>query len=86
MLGVPTDGSVGFVWDNEGPPAAPQSVAGFAVASKPVSVADFYVFAVTERGYKDPVWWQDEDQQHLSKTDQVHFKRRLHASILACGT
>ena len=32
-LGVPLDGSVGFVWDNEGPPSAPQSVADFLAAS-----------------------------------------------------
>lgn len=26
QLGAPTDGSVGFVWDNEGPPSPPQQV------------------------------------------------------------
>jgi len=72
-LGVPLDGSVGFVWDNEGPPSAPQSVADFLAASTPVSVADFYVFAIAERGYSDSAWWQEEDWQHMSKTGQVRF-------------
>ena len=85
-LGVPIDGSVGFVWDNEGPPAAPQSVAGFAVAPQPVSVADFYLFAVTERGYEDPAWWQDEDLQHLSKTGQVLCGRVLCTSVASLST
>ena len=76
-LGVPTDGSVGYVWDNEGAPSAPQSVGNFEVAAKPVSIAEFYVFAVTEGGYKDPLWWQDEDWQQLVKTGQVRCKGLL---------
>ena len=83
-LGVPLDGSVGFVWDNEGPPSAPQSVADFLAAAEPVSVADFYVFAVAERGYSNSAWWQEEDWLHMSKTGQVSKKPVVRTQYLPC--
>ena len=84
-MGVPMDGSVGYVWDNEGPPSAPQRVADFLAATEPVSVADFYVFAIAERGYDNPAWWQEEDWLHLSKLGQVRcgaLPRAVHCAAV----
>ena len=79
---MPLDGSVGFVWDNEGPPSAPQQVEEFLAATEPVSIADFYVFAIAERGYKNPSFWQEEDWLHMSKSGQVCLPSSLRVPFI----
>ena len=69
---MPVEGSAGFVWDNEGPPGAPQTVTGFSVAAKPVTVAEFYRFAVVAEGYIKRDLWQPDDWAVLSAKGQVH--------------
>lgn len=70
-LGAPTDGSVGFVWDNEGPVAPPVTVAPFSVAQQPVTIGEFHSFAVTEHGYECPELWSPGDYAQFSGKGQV---------------
>ena len=51
----------GFVWDNEGPPVAAAVPRRFAVASRPVTVAQFHAFVTELRGYHRPELWQEEE-------------------------
>jgi len=71
QLGIPTDGSVGFGWDNEGPPAAPVRVSSFSAAAKPVTIAEFYRFAIEEQSYSKAELWEPEDWTVLRSTGQV---------------
>ena len=70
-LGVATDGAAGFVWDNEGPPAPLVCVAPFRVAAHPVTVAEFFRFAVEAGGYEDARWWNAEDLEYFKGRNQV---------------
>lgn len=71
QLGVPTDGSAGFVWDNEGPPVPPQLVPSFLVAAKPVTVAEFHCFAIGEQGYSKQELWSPDDWSLIQQFRQV---------------
>lgn len=71
QLGVPTDGSVGFGWDNEGPSAAPVLVSSFSAAAKPVTIAEFYRFAIEKQSYSKAELWEAEDWTVLQSTGQV---------------
>ena len=71
QLGVPTDGSAGFVWDNEGPVARPQLVRSFQVAAMPVTVAEFYRFAIEAHGYRKQELWGTEEWKIIQSSRQV---------------
>lgn len=71
QLGVPTNGSAGFGWDNEGPTQAPVLVSSFSAAAKAVTIAEFHRFAVGERGYSKPELWKPEDWRVLQSSGQV---------------
>lgn len=70
-LGVPTDGSAGFVWDNEGPVSPPVAVASFSVKQQPVTIGEFHHFAVTKRGYEKPRFWPAADYAQFAGKGQV---------------
>ena len=70
-LGTDTDPSKSFVWDNEGPQQDPQQVASFQVASRPVSNAEYYKFAVEAKGYEEEGYWLAEDLACLRKRKQL---------------
>jgi len=71
-LGVPTDGSAGFVWDNEGPesPSATE-VAPFRVATSPVTIGEYHVFAMAARGYERADLWAPADFAQFHGKGQV---------------
>ena len=70
MLGVDFEED-GFVWDNEGPRGHPIRVPAFTCAPNPVSVAQFRVFAIEQRGYEKAEWWQAEDLAFFQKRKQT---------------
>lgn len=70
-LGVPTDGSVGFVWDNEGPVTPPATVARFSVMERPVSIGQFHDFAIKQRGYHRREFWPPADYEQFCGKGQV---------------
>lgn len=69
-LGVATDPSIIFVWDNEGPRQNPQHVSSFQMGPHPVSNEEFYKFAVEVNGYEEERYWQAEDLACLKKRKQ----------------
>ena len=70
ILGADTDPSKNFVWDNEGPRQSPQHVGSFQMASRPISNAEYYKFAVEAQGYKEEEYWKAEDLACLKKRTQ----------------
>ena len=70
-LGIDTDPSKNFAWDNEGPQQSPQHVSSFQMASRPVSNAEFYKFAVECRGYEQEEYWKVEDLACLGKATKL---------------
>lgn len=69
-LGVDTDPTKNFVWDNEGPSQSPQHVGSFRMAACPVSNAEFYRFAVECNGYEEEDYWSAADLECLKKRKQ----------------
>lgn len=69
-LGVDTDPTKNFVWDNEGPSQDPQHVSSFCMAARPVSNAEFYRFAVECSGYEEEEYWSAADLECLKKRKQ----------------
>ncbi len=70
-LGIDTDPSKNFAWDNEGPQQSPQHVSSFQMGSRPVSNAEFYKFAVECRGYEQEEYWKAEDLACLRKATKL---------------
>ncbi len=70
-LGVDTDPSKNFAWDNEGPQQSPQHVSSFQMASRPISNAEYYKFAVECRGYEQEQYWKAEDLACLRKATKL---------------
>ena len=70
-LGIDTDPSKNFAWDNEGPQQSPQHVSSFQMASRPISNAEFYKFAVECRGYEQEEYWKAEDLACLRKATKL---------------
>ena len=69
-LGVDTDPTKNFVWDNEGPSQDSQHVSSFHIAARPVSNAEFYRFAVECSGYEEEEYWSAADLECLRKRKQ----------------
>ena len=70
-LGIDTDPSKNFAWDNEGPQQSPQHVSSFQMVSRPISNAEFYKFAVECRGYEQEEYWKAEDLACLRKATKL---------------
>ena len=70
-LGIDTDPSKNFAWDNEGPQQSPQHVSSFQMASCPISNAEYYKFAVDCRGYEQEEYWKAEDLACLRKATKL---------------
>lgn len=70
-LGIDTDPSKNFAWDNEGPQQSPQHVSSFQMASCPISNAEYYKFAVDCRGYEQEEYWKAEDLTCLRKATKL---------------
>lgn len=70
-LGTDTDQSKNFVWDNEGPQQSPQHVGSFHMASRPISNAEYYKFAVEAKGYEQEEYWKAEDLACLKKATKL---------------
>lgn len=67
-LGINPVDKHGFVWDNELGTATPISVDTLSVATHPVTVAEFYDFAVNKNGYsKAELWDNHEDYEYFKK-------------------
>ena len=69
-LGVDTDPTRNFVWDNEGPSQDPQHVSSFRMAARPVSNSEFHRFAVECGGYDEEEYWTAADLECLKKRKQ----------------
>lgn len=70
-LGIDTDPSKNFAWDNECPQQTPQHVSSFQIASRPISNAEYYKFAVECRGYEQEEYWKAEDLACLRKATKL---------------
>ena len=84
-LGTDMDPSINFVWDNEGPKQAPQHVSSFQMASRPVSNAEFYSFAVKSKGYELEEFWMPEDLACL-RTRKQSCPATWTVQVLPCLT
>lgn len=56
-------------------------VAAFRVAASPVTIGEFYSFAVTARGYERSEFWAPEDYALFASKGQVSFAQIWHAIV-----
>ena len=70
ILGTDVDPKKNFVWDNEGPEQTSKHVGSFCMASRPVSNAEYYKFAVKANGYEAQEHWDEQALSCLKKIGQ----------------